>query len=320
MGGQVIPNHRRWESLFPSLIYFGAAPSFARSASIGIPEAAGILFDGARHRSIPDMTTAESYESFLEAALPPLGLDPKTHRRRSLRRRVIRRMESVGLREFPAYLDRLRRDPREREILRGLLPVTVSRFFRNGRTFRVLRETVLPMLAARSEPVRAWSAGCASGEEAYSVRIAWNELEGTRPPLELVGTDVDDEVLSRAAVGVYPASSLREVPPVLRSKYFAPSREPPGEILAERIRRSVNFLRHDLLCDDPPGRFALVLCRNAAFTYFAPSRRIVVAVRMAESLDPGGYLVLGRTERLPPEALDRFEEAFPAERIYRRRP
>jgi len=61
MGGQVIPNHRRWESLFPSLIYFGAAPSFARSASIGIPEAAGILFDGARHRSIPDMTTAESY-------------------------------------------------------------------------------------------------------------------------------------------------------------------------------------------------------------------------------------------------------------------
>lgn len=263
---------------------------------------------------------AEEYESFLEEALPPLGLDPKAHRRRGLRRRVVRRMESVGIREFSSYLDRIRRNPTEREVLRGLLAVTVSRFFRNARAFRVLRETVLPLLAARNEPIRAWSAGCASGEEAYSIRIAWEEMEGEKPPLDLVGTDVDEEVLSRAARGAYPESSLREVPRELRPKYFARSQPPPGVVLDERIRRSVTFLRHDLLRDDPPGRFALILCRNAAFTYFSRPCRISVADRLVESLERGGYLVLGRTERLPPEVLDRFEAAFPAERIFRKSP
>jgi len=265
------------------------------------------------------MTTAETYESFLEAALPPLGLDPKMHRRRSLRRRVIRRMESLGIREFPAYLDRIRRAPGERDVFRGLLSVTVSRFFRNAHIFRVLQETVLPLLAERSTPVRAWSAGCASGEEAFSVRIAWEEMEGTKPPLEMIGTDVDEEVLSRAAMGVYPESSLREVPRELRAKYFASVQDPRKRVLDENIRRTVAFRRHDLLCDDPPGRFALILCRNAAFTYFSLPQRIAVASRLTESLEPGGYLVLGRTERPPLEAIDRFEEAFPAERIYRRR-
>lgn len=266
------------------------------------------------------MTGAGEYESFLEEALPPLGLDPKAHRRRGLRRRVVRRMESTGTREFSAYLDRIRRDPGERVVLQGLLTVTISRFFRNARMFRVLREAVLPRLAARKDPVRAWSAGCASGEEAFSVRIAWEEMEGEKPPLTLVGTDVDDEVLSRTARGVYPESSLREVPRELRGKYFAPSREPPGMILDERVRRSVSFLRHDLLRDDPPGRFGLILCRNAAFTYFSLPRRIAVADRLAEALENEGYLVLGRTERLPPEAFRRFEAVHPAERIYRRRP
>ena len=266
------------------------------------------------------MTPAEEYESFLEEALPTLGLDPKAHRRRGLRRRVVRRMESVGIREFSAYLDRIRRDPGEQVVLRGLLTVTISLFFRNARLFRVLRETVLPLLAARMEPVYAWSAGCASGEEAYSVRIAWEEMEGEKPPLVLVGTDVDEEVLSRTTRGAYPESSLREVPRELRPKYFAPSQDPPGVILDERIRRSVTFLRHDLLRDDPPGRFDLILCRNAAFTYFSRPRRISVADRLAEGLESGGVLVLGRTEGLPPEAFDRFEAAFPSERIFRRRP
>lgn len=265
------------------------------------------------------MTGAGEYESFLEEALPPLGLDPKAHRRRGLRRRVVRRMESTGTREFSAYLDRIRRDPGERVVLQGLLTVTISRFFRNARMFRVLREAVLPRLAARKDPVRAWSAGCASGEEAFSVRIAWEEMEGEKPPLTLVGTDVDDEVLSRTARGVYPESSLREVPRELRPKYFAPSREFPGAVLDERIRRSVSFLRHDLLREAPPGRFALILCRNAAFTYFSRPNRVFLAERLAEALDPGGYLVLGRTEGLPPEAVGRFEAAAPAERIFRKR-
>jgi chemotaxis protein methyltransferase CheR len=172
-------------------------------------------------------------------------------------------------------------------------------------------------LAARGKPVAIWSAGCAAGEEPYSLRIAWEELPGKKPPLRLLATDVDTVSLERAAAGRYPESSLREVPDALRRKYF----EREGETYRVRgnVRRAVSFRKMDLVRDGSPGRFGLILCRNAAFTYFGPDQRVSVASMLGTSLEEGGYLVLGRTETLPKEAADLFEPAFPAERIYRLR-
>ncbi|MGZ9197327.1 MAG: CheR family methyltransferase, partial [Candidatus Deferrimicrobiaceae bacterium] len=101
---------------------------------------------------------------------PPFGLCPSAYRRRNIRRRIVRRMESAGIHEFPHYRDLVRRDPTEREALRSLLVVTISRFFRNKTVFQVLSREVLPQLAAKGTPAAIWSAGCAAGEEAYSLR------------------------------------------------------------------------------------------------------------------------------------------------------
>jgi chemotaxis protein methyltransferase CheR len=224
-------------------------------------------------------------------------------------------MESHGVHDIRAYLVLLRRDPSEREALRSLLTVTISRFFRNRRVFETLSRHVLSCLAAKGKPVRAWSAGCASGEEPFTLRILWEELLGPNP-LSLLATDVDGACLLRAREGLYPESSLREVPRSIVEGYF---RKEEGRFrLREGVVRSVEFRNLDLLRNFPPGEFDLVLCRNAAFTYFTAPRRVTVAEGFASVLVPGGFLVIGRTEKLPREAAAWFPCAFPRDNIYHR--
>ncbi len=259
--------------------------------------------------------TLNEFDAFLSEVLPPLGLCPSAYRRRNIRRRIVRRMESVGIHEFHRYQDLVRGDSSEWEALRSILVVTISRFFRNARVFQFLSRVVLPCLAAKGTPAAVWSAGCAAGEEPYSLRIAWAELLGEKPPIRLLATDIDAVSLDRAAAGRYPQSSLREVPDALRRRYF--NREGDSYCVRDEMKRSVSFRRMDLLRDGSPGQFGLILCRNAAFTYFGSDQRLSVAGILAASLEEGGYLALGRTEALPEKTSDLFEPAFPAERIYR---
>jgi chemotaxis protein methyltransferase CheR len=258
------------------------------------------------------------FETFLAEALPCFGLFPSALRRRNIRRRVMKRMESQGVHDFRAYLSLLRLDPSEREALRPLLAVTVSRFFRNRRVFETLSRQVLPSLVAKGRPVRAWSAGCASGEESFTLRILWEELPGEKPSLFLLATDVDESCLARAREGRYPESSLREVPRSTAERYFR--REEGGYRLRETVVRSVEFRKHDLLRNFPPGNFDLVLCRNTAFTYFDVPRRAAVTEAIASVLYPGGIFVIGSTEKLPPQAAKWFTSAFPRDNIHRRIP
>jgi chemotaxis protein methyltransferase CheR len=259
---------------------------------------------------------SDEFDVFLSEALPPIGLSPSAHRRRNIKRRIVRRMESAGIHEFHRYLDLVQRDPEELEVLRSILIVTISRFFRNAKVFHFLSREILPRLGEISRPV-AWSAGCASGEEPYSVRIAWEEMPGEMPELALLATDVDPVSLERAEAGSYPESSLRELPDAFRRKYFR--REGNSYRICEGVRRSVQFRKLDLLRGPPPGRYDLILCRNAAFTYFSPGKRLAVAGTFAAALQKGGYLVIGRTENLPWETVDLFEPVFPDGKIYRLR-
>lgn len=256
------------------------------------------------------------YERFLADLLPSFGLCPAACRRRSLRRRIRKRMESQGIHDFSVYLSYLRKTPAEREALRPLLTVTISRFFRNRRVFETLSRRVLLPLAEKGIPSCAWSAGAASGEEAFTLRILWEELPDPKPRLAILGTDVDEACLTRAGEGSYPESSLREVPFPTAERFFR--KEGDRYRLREDVVRSVTFRRHDLRCDPAPGTFDLVLCRNTAFTYFDAPHRIAVASAIASSLSPGGHLVIGRTETLPPEAVERFAPAYRRENIYRR--
>ena len=253
------------------------------------------------------MTDAECVV-FLQWALPRLGLRWQGFRkvRRQVCRRISRRIDELGLRDADAYRAYLKSSGEEWDVLAGLCRVTISRFWRDRAVFEALRDEVLPKLGQR---VAAWSAGCASGEEPYSLVLAAAEAS---VDINVVATDVDPVLLERARRACYPESSLRDLPPDLRARAFA------GGCLRPEYREPVDFLRHDVRDGAPGGPFDLALCRNLVFTYFADELGQQVGRHLARSLRAGGALVVGAHEALP-DGLNGLEPWPAARGVYRYR-
>ncbi len=224
-------------------------------------------------------------------------------------KRVARRMAELGVRSLREYRERLDAEPDEWRELDRMCGITISRFWRDRGTWRALEETVLPALAeaagrAGEAHLDAWSCGCASGEEPYTLAILWLErllprFAGidTELGLRVLGTDLDLHLLQRAGRGVYPEGSLRDLPEELAGAAFEPV---DGELrVAHRYRPCVHRVRHDVRDGAPGGPFHLILCRNLAFTYFDEDLQRTVAARLVATLRPGGALVLGSHEELP---------------------
>jgi chemotaxis protein methyltransferase CheR len=213
-------------------------------------------------------------------------------------------MRELGLDSFATYQARLEVDPAEWRALDECCHITISRFFREASVFEVLRSPVLLDLAARAERegrnVMVWSAGCASGEEPYTIKILWDlEVAHVRPTvsLSIVASDVDDAMLARAREGCFQATSLHELPRSLVAQAF----ERIGSLycVKSRHREGIEFLNQDLRSEMPAEVFDLILCRYVAFTYFAAPLQRKVMAGMFERLRPHGYFVIGSKEQLP---------------------
>jgi chemotaxis protein methyltransferase CheR len=244
---------------------------------------------------------------FLQWVLPRLGLRWRGFRRvrRQVCKRIARRRSALGLADIDAYRALLDTDPAEWNVLDSLCRITISRFFRDHAVFDALGADVLPRLARRAAArgdhlIRCWSAGCASGEEPYSLALLWRFRIAPQFPgvdLRIVATDVDAHMLERARRGCYMVGSLRELP----ERWSAAAFERRGRQLCLRTpyRASVRFRRQDIRSAIPAGPFDLVLCRNLAFTYFDDAIQLDVLRRIAERLGDEAYLVIGGHETLP---------------------
>jgi chemotaxis protein methyltransferase CheR len=244
---------------------------------------------------------------FLQWALPRLALHWPGFRkvRGIVCKRVERRRRVLGLASLDAYREYLGVHADEWEALRALCSIPISRFCRDRSVFAPLEHAVLPTLAAAAgarpdRTLTCWSAGCASGEEPYSVSMLWGLQLARHYPgvaLRVLATDVDDELLGRAATGCYSWSSLKEVPEAWREQAF----ERRGDVycVRESLRAAVTFARQDIRQSVPDGCFDLVLCRNLVLTYFEPELQRAVMRRVVEILRPGGALVVGVHEALP---------------------
>lgn len=250
--------------------------------------------------------TRDQCTALLQWALPRLGLRWAGFRRvrGQVCKRIGRRLAELGL-DADGYRDRLARDAAERARLDAFCRVTISRFWRDRAVFDRLRDDLLPALAGAARAggeraLRCWSAGCASGEEPFSLRLAFGMAAGPRFPglgIEILATDADPVVLARARRARYPPGALRELPPGWAESAFEPA---DGERrLRAEWRRGVAVRRQDLRRRMPAGPFHLVLCRNLAFTYFDEPLQREVLRRLAARLSPGGLLVVGIHERLP---------------------
>jgi chemotaxis protein methyltransferase CheR len=225
--------------------------------------------------------------------------------RGTVQKRLWRRMRELGFSDTSAYARHLAAHPEELERLDAMCRMTISRFWRDHAPFEQLAANLLPELVARARlsmrtKIRVWSAGCASGEEAYSLAMLWWLGCAQQSPeieFELIATDLDEQVLARARSGRYATATLREVPAHWRAAAF--TRQGELWLLREPFRRGVRFERQDLRTSAPEGPFDLVFCRNLAFTYFDDSLQRRVAERISERLVPGALLLLGAGEKLP---------------------
>ncbi|MBB2936115.1 two-component system CheB/CheR fusion protein [Amycolatopsis bartoniae] len=243
----------------------------------------------------------EGFEAILEHLKETRGFDFTGYKRSSLMRRVSRRMAQVGADGYPDYLDHLQANSDEFAALFNTILINVTGFFRDPDAWDYLQAEVVPMLLAERGPddqVRIWSAGCSSGEEAYSLAIVLAEamgLEEFRQRVKIYATDVDEEALAQARQATYGEKEIESLPEEYVRKYF--------ERLAGRyafhkdLRRSVIFGRNDLVQDAPISRIDLLLCRNTLM-YFTAETQANILRKLHFALQPRGVLFMGKAEML----------------------
>ena len=250
------------------------------------------------------MTTQEddgSFDTLLDYLKQSRGFDFTGYKRASLARRILKQMQQHRLESYPEYLDYLEVHPDEFLALFNTILINVTGFFRDPVAWNFMQTEILPsLLAAKSEQsqIRVWSAGCASGEEAYTLAMLLTDalgIETFRQRVKIYATDVDEDALAKARHSIYSAEAIQAVPQPFQAHFF----EPVGDqyIFHPELRRSVIFGRHDLLQDAPISRLDLLVCRNTLM-YFNSETQAKVLKRLHFALNPTGILFLGRAEML----------------------
>ncbi len=261
-------------------------------------------------------------EAFLEGIRERYGMDFSTYKLPTIRRRLQRRIVATGSRDLAEYTRYLDEHPEEYPKLLDSFLIKVTQFFRDPELFEYLRAQVLPEIIQRArvhnKDIRIWSAGCATGEEAYSLAILLAEALGEELDLfdvRIFATDADPEAVAYAREGAYPARALASVPDDIVARYF--TQDSGTYHVRKRVRSMVVFGEHDLARRAPFPRIDMVMCRNVLI-YFTPELQRHVLRSFAYSLRDRGALVLGKAESVSPLP-DYFEMQEPSLKVYRRR-
>jgi len=263
-----------------------------------------------------------AFEDLLAYLKENRGFDFTGYKRPSLMRRVGVRMNVVGEESYRSYRDYLEVHPNEFAYLFNTVLINVTSFFRDPESWHYLAKTILPQIVDRKgngEEIRIWSAGCASGEEPYTIALLLAEQLGQdayRERVKIYATDVDEEALTWARQATYTPERIEPVPEDLRERYF--EQVGGSYVLDNDLRRGVVFGRHDLVQDAPISRLDLLVCRNTLIYFSGETQRHVLA-RFHFALKDEGYLYLGNAELMLTQA-HLFESTGLKHHVFRRTP
>lgn len=252
--------------------------------------------------TMSDRDEDQALESLLDYLRRVRGFDFTGYKRPSLRRRILKRMQVHQIESFEGYWDYLQVHPEEFQILFNTILINVTGFFRDTDTWTFLREQVIPDILQEKNataPIRIWTAGCASGEESYSIGMLLCEelgLETFHNRVKIYATDIDQEALSQARQAVYTPQEIENIPDELQTKYLEPL---PNNCYTFRneIRRATIFGRHNLIDDAPISRLDLLICRNTLM-YFDAETQTRILARFHFALNDNSALFLGKAEML----------------------
>lgn len=257
--------------------------------------------------STPARTAVGDFESLCDVVRRKTGIDLSQYKRGQMERRVRTFAERRGESDLVVYAERLRRDPEELDAFLDRVTINVSQLWRNPDQWDRLQHTIIPELSKKTGALRAWSAGSSYGAEALTLAAIAREAGVKR--VQIDGTDVDKRVVERARRGHFNTEDARDAPPRLLSKHF---KQVDGGWQADReLLACCNFEVGDLLrVPARTDRYDLVLCRNTVI-YFTDEVRDALHERLAASVRPGGYFVVGATERVTDVRALNLEPAYP---------
>lgn len=234
-----------------------------------------------------------------------------------IRRRLLSRMRSSGCDSFNTYLKYLRENPAEFELLRNALTINVTEFYRDPEVFDLVHREIFPAILKNRGRIRLWCAGCSSGEEAYTFAILLAETLGINNirNATIYATDIDEVVLARAKEGVYEERALSKVPDALVRKHLARREDGLWEV-RPHLRSIIRFSRHDLMTGEPIARFLdMVSCRNVTI-YFTEAQKNDLTRLFHQSLSPGGFYLMGKTEYLSREVEHLFRTYNSIQKVF----
>lgn len=278
-----------------------------------------------------DSTMADGLTLILNYLNEERGFDFNGYHQPMLERRIRQRLTSTACNDFNDYLSFIQENSDELDHLLDVLTINVSRFFRDPLTFELIAERILPAIIQKKIEsgdlsLRVWSAGCAKGEEPYSIAIIINKLlgkEDAEMSLHFFATDIDSSALKDAEKAVYSLTSIENIKHRLLMEYFI--KEGTSFKLIPEIRKLVTFAHYDMLDKRhgvPPesvfGNFDLVLCRNLLI-YFNTEYQETILKRLYHSLTPDGYLILGEAEAPAMTYRHHFSRIFDFNPIYRKK-
>jgi chemotaxis protein methyltransferase CheR len=249
------------------------------------------------------------------------GFNCEHYKEAHFRRRINVRIRATNSESYGAYLKLLKKDPQEYEFLVDTLTVNVSEFFRNLETFKIIEKEIIPSIVKyRSESlirsIRIWSAGCAAGEETYSLAILLHRALKTnfdRYRVRIIGTDIDAQSLEKARKGVYGENSLKNLDICTKERYFLKQKD--AYQIIDELKSITQFKRHDLISDSRIDHFDLIVCRNVMI-YFKKESQEHLQLNFYQALEKGGFFVIGKSETLLETASGLFKPYNTRERLY----
>ncbi len=237
-----------------------------------------------------------------------------------IKRRFLARQRSTNTGDFREYLNYIRQHPAELEPLRNALTINVTEFFRDEEVFKAIRAVIIPDILQKTKRVSIWCAGCATGEEPYSLAIILSEMMAADKKIScrIIATDLDNVVLAKAKTGIFSEKAIQKLSIKQKTLHF--TLLPSGDYEAKQhLKDLIRFIPHDLMSGVPPARFLdMVTCRNVTI-YFTEPQKNDLARTIHAALGNGGYYVMGKTEYLGREIEPLFEPVNSFLKIYKKK-
>ncbi|MGQ0814682.1 MAG: CheR family methyltransferase [Gemmatimonadota bacterium] len=283
------------------------------------------MSDARPHYSLPlahgalSPKDAQELQALKDQIKREIGFYCDGYKEHCLRRRIAVRMRARGIHTYAEYGELLKQDEGEHHRLLDAITINVSKFYRNQDLWRALESEVVPRLFdLRARPVRLWSAGCAAGEEPYTIAMMLTEYavrsgrERELLKFKVLGTDIDQESLRQARVARYAAFAFTDIADEARRRWFE---EPDFTEVKPEVRKLVQFEAKDLIKDSFATGQHLIMCRNVII-YFEREIQELLFMKFHEALAPGGYLVLGKVESIFGRAAGLFRPVAQRERVF----